>query len=43
MIGRIHLYPGLGKGARYYFESVGTIQDVERIGLELVEGLKVGF
>lgn len=43
MTGRIYLYPGLGEGVRHYFASVGTSQDIERLSLELVEGLKVNF
>ena len=43
MTERIYLYPGLGEGARHYFDSAGTIEDIERIGLKLVEGLKVSF
>ncbi|WP_031497552.1 hypothetical protein [Bryobacter aggregatus] len=43
MTNRIYLYPGLGEGEPHYLESVGTVRDIERTGLKLVEGKRVAF
>ena len=40
---RIYLYPGLGKGARYYLTSIGTVRDLHQAGVSLREGMRLHF